>query len=313
MKKIALALIILILSITGVKAQENELSFDDLEYNSFFENAPNPEDIGVFDTFMLEEDIKFIYLGETNNIDTWMTINSVGVRVLSTTLDGKSIIFGAIYDAQGTNIVLENMKALFPTIGEPLYMFSQKEVGESIALELEAFRIENQKQSEERVVDQDLPKADMNKLMWKSLATSNYIEKGNPNAPMIYVFSDVFCGHCTEFSKSIEKYINTSSLRVRYIPVGVLSEASIVAALSILSAPDPSAAWADYYDNHNAMALKNIPTDEGIDNLETNLKLFEKWNLRGTPSMFYKSKTGEVKFLYGKPHDIEEFVKDVSK
>lgn len=313
MKKIIVFLLVLFLSVSSSYAEEKkELTLDELQYDSFFEEAPMPEDIPVFKKF-LKEDIKFIYLGETNSVDLWLTVKNNGVQVLTTTLDGRSLIVGAVYNGEGENLVLNHLMEHFPKVGEALYMISQKTVQESIAAERNYYKLKNQQMAKEVEKKEVVKALNVDDAIWQSLSGSSYVEEGNPNAPLVYVFSDVFCGHCTDLHSKLKTYTDKSIIRVRYITIGILSEASVKAALGILSSPNVSAAWKDYYNNGNANILRTVATDEGIDKFQKNLEIFDKWKLRGTPSLFYKSKSGGVKFLYGQPQNIEEFVNDISK
>lgn len=306
MKKIVLVVSILLLSLSVSKAQEAP-SIMELEYNSIIETAPNPENIVAFSDF-ISQGVKFIYLGEKNSVDHWLSVQNGGMQIVSTTIDGKALIFGSIYDSKGNDIVLDAITEVFPNMGEVLYMHSKKNLRDTIDMELEYF-----KQSAE--IEQSKPKSDVpvDQLMWQSLEETYYIEKGNPIAPTVYVFTDIFCGHCEELENGLQQYIDRSLVNVRYIPIGVLSEDSVLAAIGIMSSADPKLAWDDYYDNKNYQVLKTTPTEEGISRIEKNTLTFEKWKLRGTPSIFYKAKSGEVKFIYGQPSSIEELVNDTSK
>ncbi len=312
MKSLVIIILALFLSITRVSAQEKEFSLDTLEYNSFFENAPNPIDVSVLEKFAIQG-MNFVYLGETNSMDNWLSIKDGGLQILSTTLDGKALVFGAVYDKDGENRTLANIEKIFPNVGEALYAFSQKSVRDSIDFELEFFKQKNQQMVAKYTKQEEQKESGVDKAIWDSLEQTNYVEKGNPNAPVIYLFSDIYCGHCNSLSKNLKPYVDRNIIRIRYIPVGVLSKQSVLAALGILSSVNVNAAWTDYYDNGNDRILQTPPTEEGMKKLEINLEVFDRWKLKGTPSMFYKTKSGEVKFLYGQPETIGGFINDVTK
>lgn len=62
-----------------------------------------------------------------------------------------------------------------------------------------------------------------------------YIEVGEPNAPLVYVYFDFNCGGCRLTKLELAKYTSTGQLRVRYIPVGVITkESAIKAAYSLI-------------------------------------------------------------------------------
>jgi thiol:disulfide interchange protein DsbG len=311
MKRIILVLVLLMSSMNLVLAASAGGGLEDLKYNSIVRNAPNPKDVPVLDAYIMQG-IKFVYLGEKNSVDNWLSVKEDSLQLLSTTIDGKAMIVGPIYDGEGNNVVLSSVKEAFPTMGESLYLHSQKALSNSIDLEMGYLKEKTKAALKEKTKAPVMDSDELTNFIWTTLENTFYIEKGNPSAPVIYIFSDIFCGHCNELSEKLNKYINTSEIRVRYIPVGILSEGSVKGAMGILSSVDAVAAWTDYYDNGNIDILSTIPTEQGLDRLEKNLVAFDELKLRGTPSLFYKTKDGEVKFLYGQPGSMEEFINDIT-
>jgi len=303
----------ILLSLSNVCSAKEEVSLDKLEYNSFIENAPSPEDVKVLREYLIKG-INFVYLGEANgSLDLWLSMKDRGFQLLATTLDGKSIVFGPIYDEKGNNIMLDVIKERMPSVGEALYILSSQIVKESMDKEIQSFRNRNAKLSTEKTLKEEGKANSVSDIIWDSLEHSYFVEKGNPNAPMVYVFTDIFCGHCTNLYKNLKTYVDRNIIRVRYIPIGILSEKSLKSLLGIMSSENYVAAWSDYYDNGNTDVINTPATAEGATRLQHNIKLFDEWNLKGTPSIFYKNiKGGDVKFLHGEPNDIESFINDIT-
>ncbi|MEJ6534052.1 MULTISPECIES: hypothetical protein [Pseudoalteromonas] len=62
-----------------------------------------------------------------------------------------------------------------------------------------------------------------------------FIEVGDKNAPLVYVYFDFNCSGCRIAKKALNEFTDTNQLRVRYIPVGVIQqESAIKAAYSII-------------------------------------------------------------------------------
>lgn len=57
-----------------------------------------------------------------------------------------------------------------------------------------------------------------------------YIEVGNESAPLIHVYFDFNCPGCRQAKKVLKKFTDKGELRVRYIPVGVITEESSIKA-----------------------------------------------------------------------------------
>ncbi|MCV6599921.1 MAG: thioredoxin fold domain-containing protein [Alphaproteobacteria bacterium] len=313
MKKITVFILAVLISINSSFAQEKKgFSFADLEYNTFFETAPNPEDVRVLKSF-IEQGLKFIYLGEKNSVDNWLSVKGNTVQLFSTTLDGKGLIIGSVYDENGDNSNLENIKKFFPKIGETMYIFSQKMVKDSISSEIESFKQKNQELLQQIQSKEEKKSSVIKSEIWASLENTYYIEQGDVNAPIVYFFSDLLCGHCKALYSKLDSYINAGRIRVRYIPVGILSEQSVISALGLFSTKNPSDAWKKYNETQDNSLLTVDTTDAAISKLKRNVETFDKWNLRGTPSLFYKNVSGEVKFVYGQPDNIEDFIYDLGK
>ncbi|MAD73454.1 MAG: hypothetical protein CML20_01390 [Rheinheimera sp.] len=64
-----------------------------------------------------------------------------------------------------------------------------------------------------------------------------YIEIGDKSAPLIHVFFDFNCSGCRQAKKVLKKFADNGDLRIRYIPVGVITkESAIKAAYSLIPA-----------------------------------------------------------------------------
>lgn len=94
-----------------------------------------------------------------------------------------------------------------------------------------------------------------------------YIEVGEPSAPVIYVYFDFNCGGCRLTKAELAKYTSTGQLRVRYIPVGVITkESAIKAAYSLI--PDQNTdrqILLDYFVQDGSaeeLIRKKAPKDE---------------------------------------------------
>ncbi|MGP4943198.1 hypothetical protein [Pseudoalteromonas nigrifaciens] len=62
-----------------------------------------------------------------------------------------------------------------------------------------------------------------------------YIEVGSKSAPLVHVFFDFNCSGCRHAKKVLKKFTDKGDLRVRYIPVGVITkESSIKAAYTLI-------------------------------------------------------------------------------
>jgi len=101
-----------------------------------------------------------------------------------------------------------------------------------------------------------------------------FIEYGDKNAPLVYVYFDYNCGGCRVVKKHIAKFINTGELKVRYIPVATRNEDSYIKA-----------------------AYSLIP-----DENEKRQVLFEYFAKKGTADVLIKNKAPRSEFSKGIRH-----------
>jgi thiol:disulfide interchange protein DsbG len=105
-------------------------------------------------------------------------------------------------------------------------------------------------------------------------------------ARTVYVFFDPQCPHCAELWQSVKPL--KSQAKFIWIPVGLISKASIAQGSTILAAKDPVAAM----DQHEAAILNKqggIGVSGDVDSqkaaIEKNTALFNRFGFQGVPTI----------------------------
>ncbi len=139
------------------------------------------------------------------------------------------------------------------------------------------------------------------RLLTSTLATGHAVIAGTPD---VIVFADPGCRHSRDWLAAL-----ASNARGRYglrlIPVAVLGEGSVLAALRVLAADNPVAAWS-----HATAAA--LPDDTFMTaaaaELTTNNALFARWQADAVPFTIYRSTTGQYRTREGAAADINGFL-----
>ena len=104
----------------------------------------------------------------------------------------------------------------------------------------------------------------------------------------LVTFEDPNCGYCKRLMSEFLKLKNVT-IYTFIVPIlggdTVSKKDSLSRAKSIMCSTNPSKAWVDYMSNPN-FQLENKECDVSFD---TNLQLFKKLRLRGTPAILFES------------------------
>jgi len=146
------------------------------------------------------------------------------------------------------------------------------------------------------------PKPDYSK-MWSDLEKSTWVAEGATGSAVkstIYVFEDANCSFCHLTWKALQSY-QKAGLQVRWVPVAFLSATSLDKAATVLSAPNPGAAFTQRHESYGA-ATKDAPASPALrDKVNANNKLMQQWGFKGTPAILYKDASGKVTATSGMP------------
>ena len=156
-------------------------------------------------------------------------------------------------------------------------------------------------------VDTDSP----SEKLLKILKAGNWVEFGKPTAPLVYAFIDPECSHCHQFIADLreKKSYETSDIRTRLLPVGIMGKESLYEAAKLIDELHPQKAFFDHMDGDEFA----LPVDEkyNIQKVQENMAIMQDWELDVTPFVIYRNKMGQVKIIRGRPKDIDALLTDI--
>ena len=229
------------------------------------------------------------YLGQDSGFDGWLTIKNGQEQYFYVLPDGKAFVMGILFDDQGRALTVRQVQRLRGEEGDLLDSLAG-EIATPVQ-EQTAFALKSPAEQ-----------------LYHDIENSNWVPVGNGGAPVLYSFIDPGCGHCHAFMQDARGAVDGGSLQVRLIPIGFSKENRAKAAF-LLAAPNPAERWyAHMTGDDSALPAKTEINEQGI---QRNLSIMQTWNLDVTPLILYRSKSGEVKIVRGRPKNIQQLLSDV--
>ena len=138
------------------------------------------------------------------------------------------------------------------------------------------------------------------------IAKTNWFLQGSPKAPhKLYVVADPNCLICHMFYEAIQPSIKAGQVAVRWLLVGLIKPSSPAKTITILANKNPIAAMAANEAGFNGkteegstIPLKN-PTVVQKNRLTTNNNFAKEFQIFQTPTIFYKTATGQTRMQAG--------------
>lgn len=207
----------------------------------------------------------------------------------------------------GWVVIFEEMGA-----GSPVVFYTTPDANHLIAGELYTASEEKESLIELNAayIKEHGPEIDLNGV-WENLAkNSTWISEKSEQASksLIYVFADMNCVFCYYAHKALKPYV-AAGLEVRWVPVGILSEDSLLKASQLLTSSNPVQDIDTYYDKFNdddmskgkiaALLNEKAINDDLVRKLNINAKFMRDLGSRGTPAVVYQDGKGETRVQNG--------------
>jgi len=192
--------------------------------------------------------------------------NGTEKRMFYITPDGKSLIVGMVFDAQGNNITSADMnKAGVSDVG------GAKVMGDA---QLQA--------------------------LWDRVEKRRWVQEGK-SGKVIYAFFDANCPYCHRLWSTLRAGVQAGKIQVRWLPVAILKDTSKGLGAAIYSAANPSDALARMVNRQ----LQPVSINERDNrDMALNLLLLRDTGYTGVPTLMFKRGTRIVSMM-GAPDDKE--------
>lgn len=249
------------------------------------------------------------YLGLEYGLNGWLILKNGEEQYFYSTPDGQGILMGILFNNKGDTVTLRQINALRKKEGPAI---------DKLAGYSEPIRPTETPNTPAISPDFTNPEALLkaavkpkSEQLFEGVQNANWIKFGLDTAPAIYTFIDPECPHCHDLVQKIRKsgYLEEGLLQLRLIPVGVLSENSLIEASYLLASPT---AQNDFY-RHLDGEKDVLSSDKSINTqgVQRNIKLMQDWKLDVTPFTVYRARDGKVKVLQGVPEDIKTIITEL--
>lgn len=272
---------------------------------------------------ILKRGAKIYSIGSRPGLDGWFITKDNKVQVAYTTPDGQSFIVGAVFDMEGQNVTVEQIKAAVSSNRDLMALMMQPG---------------NPQQSPSASNDNLLPGTGTGKpasapaevkppvpastaapvaelspgekLMEDLQKQASGINIGNPQAPLLFMIMDPDCPHCQATWKALHaNIVDKKNLQIRMIPIG-RDEAGEQRAAKLFEISDLVGAW-DKYIAGDKSQLAGTPDPKFLAVVRANHVLIDSWKIKETPYLAYRAKDGTVKVLQGEPQKISAVLNDL--
>lgn len=263
---------------------------------------------------MAAEGAQLRYLGRDLGMDGWIVLKNGQEQYFYSTADGQAIVMGVLFNNKGDTITLKQINELRKKEGPAIDKLAgfPDPVKPSTAAEKAPATTNNT--APDFTDPQSIVKSAIKskaEQLYDGVEHANWVALGSDKAPVIYTFIDPECPHCHDLIQDIRKsgYLEQGLLQLRLIPVGVLTENSLVEAAYLLASSDPKKDLYRHLDGEKGVLLtdKNVNT-QGV---QRNLKLMQDWKLDMTPFSVYRARDGKIKVLQGRPDDLKKIITEL--
>ncbi len=270
---------------------------------------------------LVDEGAQLRYLGQESGLHGWLVLQKGQEQYFYSTADGQAIVMGILFNNKGDTITLRQINELRkkegPAIDRLAGFAPRDEAMGGTGLSPNAPVIQpaltgsNSPDFTNPQALLDSATKSKSEQLYQGVQNANWIAFGKEGAPAVYSFIDPECPHCHELVKKIRDsgYLEQEMLQLRLIPVGVLSENSLIEAAYLLASPNPQQDFYRHLDGDKDVLLsdKSVNT-QGV---QRNIKLMQDWKLDVTPFSVYRDREGKVKVLQGVPDDIKKIITEL--
>lgn len=192
--------------------------------------------------------------------------NGAEKRLFYVTPDGKSLIAGMVFDAQGNNVTSVDMsKAGVSDVG------AAKVMGDA---QLQA--------------------------LWDRVEKRRWVQEGK-SGKAIYAIFDPNCPYCHRLWGSLRAAIQAGKVQVRWLPVAILKDTSKGLGSAIYSSANPSEALAKMVNRQ----LQPVAVSERDNrDMALNLLLLRDTGYTGVPALMFK-RGNKIVSMMGAPDERE--------
>lgn len=187
-------------------------------------------------------------------------------RMFYVTPDGKNLIAGMVFDADGNNITNADMEKAGIQVAGSAKVMTQAQL----------------------------------QALWARAEKLRWVQEGK-SGKIVYVFFDANCPYCHRLWSTLRNWVQSGKAQVRWLPVAILKDTSKGLGAAIYSSSNPG----DAMDKMVNRQLQPIhANDRDSRNMAQNLLLLRDTGYTGVPAMMFK-RGDKVVSMMGSPDEKE--------
>ncbi len=154
------------------------------------------------------------------------------------------------------------------------------------------------------------------------IGSTAWIQQGSNDAPhQMYVIIDPNCIYCHRLYESLQPFIESGQLAVRWLPVAFLKNTSIGRAYALLSSANPLQTLAqneknfDEASENGGVPPLNNPSALVQQQLQNNMAFLTEAEINATPALLYRTVNGNARLDMGMidPTKLKDLISNVGK
>ncbi len=264
--------------------------------------APDPNSFPLL-AELAKSGAKFYYLGEQSGLNGWLVIKAGQMQIAYVTGDGKTTVFGAIYNDAGENVSSLQISKLAA---------NNKEVSSFI----DGLN-KQQADATNTTANNSSSTGPVGEQLLKDLQSAAGVNLGSDTAPQLVVILDPYCSYCQQVWREVRDEVFKHNLQVRLIPIAVTSKGDVAAnsdseraSARLLQVSNPLEAW-DKFVAGDISQLAGTADAASLESVQRNHALTISWRLWAIPYLIYRAKDGVVKIVLGKPDSMAAVMSDL--
>lgn len=255
------------------------------------------------------------YLGEYEGMYGWALIRQGRPEFFYGNKEGTVLIMGLMFDGQGEMITNGQLAQLRSNEGDDMFAMTGDldEVNNTPTSTAPTNIVsENTPTAADGLATSIMPEfveLTPAQQMFLDVQAANWITYGQNGKYELFAFVDPDCPHCQRFMAEAKPLADAGILKLRLLPIGINPESEKRAAL-ILAGANPVDRFLKY-GGGDASAL-DYPADINVSGVQKNKDVLLKWGFDVTPIIVYRSGTGDIRVVRGRPQDMDTLVRDLS-
>ncbi|MDD2859449.1 MAG: hypothetical protein PHT60_14830 [Acidiphilium sp.] len=244
---------------------------------------------------------KLYALGASHGMQGVFARNGNYFQVFYITPDGKAAIAGIMWNAAGRNLTLRQVRhvpGLKPTVR--LGAVAHLPIAHHVA-----YRIGSGATAPKPL--ETLPAGSL----FQALAISDHGTVGKPSAPRVWMFMDPLCSYSIAAMRQLMPVVTADKLRVSVVPLSVLDyedHGMSTKEAKVMLSQSPASMAKDWIDK--GLAGEQARASAG-EKLAFNMELARAVRLKGTPTFFWRTRSGGIGRSNGLPADLPAVIASI--